>query len=291
MSEPQPATAQDYAARIARVLAWMQARLHEPMPLITLAEVAGFSPFHFHRIFRGMVGESVQQHVRRLRLERAAGLLKTTERSVLDIALETGYESHEAFTRAFRRQFSCSPTSFRETMRGTASPSPSNFSPMTYSTDELQVELRRLPSRMLLCLRHVGPYDQVGSTWERLCDWAGPRDLIGADTEMIGASYDDPDVTPADKLRYDACLTVPAGTVGEGEIFVRDFPGGMFATMLHEGPYQELGATYAKLYGGWLPQSGYVAADPPCVEFYLNEPETTEPEDLLTQVCIPLKTS
>lgn len=69
MSEPQPATAQDYAARIARVLAWMQARQGEPMPLATLAEVAGFSPFHFHRIFRGMVGESVQQYLRRLRLE------------------------------------------------------------------------------------------------------------------------------------------------------------------------------------------------------------------------------
>jgi len=288
MSDPQPATAQDYAARIARVLAWMQARLGEPMPLTTLAEVAGFSPFHFHRIFRGMVGESVQQYLRRLRLERAAGKLKTSSSSVLDIALDAGYESHEAFTRAFGRQFGCTPTAFRDAQREALPQSPQNFSPMQYSADELQVELRRLPPRLLLCLRHVGPYDQVGSTWERLCDWAGPRDLIGAETEIIGASYDDPDVTPADKLRYDACLTVPPGTKGEGEIFVREFPGGMYASMLHEGPYHELGATYAKLFGGWLPLSGYAAADPPCMEYYLNQPDTTEPEDLLTQVCIPL---
>lgn len=72
---------------------------------------------------------------------------------------------------------------------------------------------------------------------------------------------------------------------------MRDFPGGLFAAMLHEGPYQDLGATYAKLYGGWLPQSGYAAADLPCMEFYLNEPDTTEPEDLLPQVCIPLQSS
>lgn len=204
MSEPQPATAQDYATRIARVLAWMQARLHEPMPLTTLAEVAGFSPFHFHRIFRGMVGESVQQHVRRLRLERAAGKLKSTPASVLDIALDAGYESHEAFTRAFGRQFGCTPSAFRDAQRESTPPKPANFKPMEYPSEELQVELRRLPARMLLCLRHVGPYDQVGSTWERLCDWAGPRDLIGGETEMTGASYDDPDVTPVDKLRYDA---------------------------------------------------------------------------------------
>ena len=90
---------------MGRVLVHIQSHLDEPMPLDQLAEVASFSPWHFHRIFRGMVGESVKEHVRRLRLERAAQQLRDTNRAVVDIALEAGYETHESFTRAFAAMF------------------------------------------------------------------------------------------------------------------------------------------------------------------------------------------
>ncbi len=95
-------TRSDYAGRVLRVLTHIQEHLDAPLVLSDLAALAHFSPFHFHRVFRGMVGESVLQHVRRLRLERAAMQLKTTADSVTSIALDAGYEAHEAFTRAFR---------------------------------------------------------------------------------------------------------------------------------------------------------------------------------------------
>ncbi len=102
-----------YEERLLRVLVFIQRNLDRELSLEELARVAHFSPFHFHRIFRGMVGESFQEHIRRLRLERAAAWLKHTDRSVLEIALEARFQTHESFTHAFRAVLGCSPSQFR----------------------------------------------------------------------------------------------------------------------------------------------------------------------------------
>src|SRR6266853_3843414 len=111
---------QSYQERVLRVLLHIQRNLDRPLELEELASVACFSPFHFHRIFRGIVGESVMEYVRRLRLEQAAQKLRFSDSPVIDVALDAGYESHEAFTRAFSARFGLSPSSFRKT-RKTAS--------------------------------------------------------------------------------------------------------------------------------------------------------------------------
>ena len=101
----RPATVESYYERILRALVHIQEHLEDPLDLDTLARIACFSPYHFHRIFRGLVGETLADHIRRLRLEKAAQRLKSTERPVTDIAFEAGYAAHEAFTRAFRARF------------------------------------------------------------------------------------------------------------------------------------------------------------------------------------------
>src|SRR6202142_397569 len=110
-------TGESYQERINRVLVHIQQRLEEPLPLDELAGVAAFSPYHFHRIFRGMVGESVKEHVRRLRLERAAGRLRASADPITDIAFDANYQTHESFTRAFRAMFGDAPSGFRENRR------------------------------------------------------------------------------------------------------------------------------------------------------------------------------
>src|SRR5438552_3450011 len=110
-------TEETYKERVLRVLLYIQQHLDETIELDELARVAHFSPYHFHRLFRGMVGESVMEHVRRLRLERAAHRLKFTDQPVTRIAFEAGYETHEAFSRAFRATFEQSPSQFRESHR------------------------------------------------------------------------------------------------------------------------------------------------------------------------------
>src|SRR5205085_6955962 len=106
-------TERTYHERVLRVLVYIQNHLDDALALDDLAAVAHFSPYHFHRIFRGMVGESVMEHVRRLRLERAAHRLKFTDQPVTRIAFDAGYEAHEAFTRAFGAMFGTAPSQFR----------------------------------------------------------------------------------------------------------------------------------------------------------------------------------
>jgi AraC family transcriptional regulator len=272
------ATAESYQERILRVLVHIQGRLDEPLELDELARVACFSPFHFHRVFRALTGEGVHEYVRRLRLERAAQRLKLQEQPVTQIAFEAGYESHEAFTRAFHAMFGKSPSEFRE---------PRGYQPPDYGAPP-PVELKTLAPQTVVFLRHVGPYQQVGATWGRLAMWAGMRGLIGPASRFLGISWDDPEITPPDRLRYDAAITLAGPIQPEGEFGVTELAGGEYATLLHKGPYENLSATYRLIFGAWLPLSGRELRDVPCFELYLNSPQNARPEDLLTVIHVPI---
>ena len=278
------ATTTSYHERILRVIVRIQERLDEPLSLDTLAGIACFSPCHFHRVFRALTGEGVHEHVRRLRLERAAQHLKVPERPVTDIAFEAGYESHEAFTRAFHAMFGMSPSEFRDRR---LAPDPSGRQPPVYGPPP-PVEIKTLPPQPIVFLRHVGPYDQVSATWSRLAMWAGMRGLIGPASRFLGISWDDPEITQPDKLRYDAAITLSRPVQPEGDIGVTELGGGDYATLLHKGPYENLSATYREIFGGWLPASGRELRNVPCFELYLNTPQTTRPEELLTMIHVPL---
>ena len=284
----KPATEQDYHQRIVRTLVYIQEHLDDALKLDHVAGVAAFSSFHFHRIFRGLVGETMKEYVRRLRLERAARDLKRLDEPITQIALQAGFEAHESFTRAFGDMFGLSPSAYRTANK----PAPSEdhaagYRPPDYG-DVPPVEVKELPPMRLLFLRHVGPYNQVGATWGRLMTWAGMRGLLGPNMKLLGIVYDDPDVTPTDKVRYDAAVTVSGEVQPEGEFGVMDFPAGSYGVATHQGPYEELGKSYQRIYGGWLPKSGYQLRDVSAFEQYLNSPQNTKPEDLVTMIHVPL---
>ncbi|MCZ6794322.1 MAG: AraC family transcriptional regulator [Planctomycetota bacterium] len=296
-------TRRDYAERLTRVLVHIQGNLDRDLSLEALAGVASFSPFHFHRIFRGLLGESVKEHVRRLRLERAALRLRNTDRSVVDIAFEAGYESHEAFSRAFKGMSGESPSSFRARRRSVPLPpvpSGVHFRPDgDLSSEEIdwpatgqpsmQVTVKPLTPMRVAFLRHVGPYSQCGETWDELLPRLGAAGWLGAGTTFLGLCHDDPEVTPSGKLRYDACVTVGDEFEPDGDVGAQTVTGGDYAVATHSGPYDDLGNTYASLFGQWMPASGREPRSAPCLEVYLNDPGSTEPEDLLTEVHVPLE--
>ncbi|MHC5108583.1 MAG: AraC family transcriptional regulator [Planctomycetota bacterium] len=288
-----------YEQRILAVLVYLQQHLDVPLSLEDLAGQAHFSPFHFHRIFRGMVGESVQEHIRRLRMERAAHRLKYSDHSVIQIAIEAGYEAHESFTRRFRQVFGASPTEYRQLKQAPAYPvaassvhfasdgSVNSFVPVAGPT--LEVEVVTIKPRRVAFVRHVGPYHEVGQAWSKLFSWAMARNLVGSMAPMIGLLHDDPDVTPADRIRYDACFTAPDSLVEEGEIGIQVIRGGAYAVATHLGPYERIGESYAVICGQWLPTSHWALETAPGFEIYRNSPLTTPPENLLTDVHMPLR--
>lgn len=153
----------------------------------------------------------------------------------------------------------------------------------------MEVRIERIQPMRLAFVRHVGPYPEVGVAWGKLMSWAGRRGLLGPRTKILGIVHDDPEVTPPDKVRYDACLVVDARVEPEGEVGVQEIPTGEYAVTTHHGPYERLGETYARLCGEWLPPSGREPTDRPCFEVYRNSPQNTRPEDLLTDICMPLK--
>jgi AraC family transcriptional regulator len=273
----RPSTVESYYERILRALVHIQGHLDESLDLNELARVACFSPYHFHRIFRGVVGETVADHVRRLRLERAAQRLKSGERPVTDIAFEAGYEAHEAFTRAFRARFGASPSGFRESR------------PELAPLEPISVKVEKLAAMRVAFVRHVGPFKDVGAAWGSVMGWAGMRGLFGPHTRAIGVIHDDPDITAPDQLRYDASVTVLGDVRAEGSIGIQEIAGEDYAIARHRGPYDRISETYARMCGEWLPSSGRELATAPALEFYLNAPQTTRPEDLLTDACLPLE--
>ena len=293
-------TLQDYKRRIRQVLAHIREHLDDPLSLNELAALACFSRYHFHRIFKGMVGEAVKEYVRRLRLERAASQLKLGSASVVEIALNAGYESHEAFTRSFKACFGAAPSQFRSIRRAqfAAASSGIHYRPgktiqhfrTLHGGESMNVKIQQLKPMRVAFLRHVGSYGEVGATWDRLLTIMGKDGYLGGDTMLLGICHDDPEVTPPSKVRYDACVTVDEDFLPSGDIQIKMVEGGEYAMTTHIGSYDTLGRTYAELLGQWMPRSGRELRDVPCFEVYLNDPNSTAPEELLTDIYAPLQT-
>jgi AraC family transcriptional regulator len=281
-----------YSERLLSLLVHIQASLEEDLSLESIATQADMSPFHFHRIFREAVGETLKQYTQRLRLERAAHELRIRNASVLAVALGAGYQSHETFTRAFRRQFGMTPTAFRQNGRLPHPPTTphNNLNQYTQTYQLSKVRVQKLNGIPVAFMRHVGPYVAVDARlFDQLQAWAKRQQLDTGENLLIGLGHDAPDVTPPDKLRYDACLQVPRPFHGEGNIGYQVTPAGYFAIATYIGPY---GPTMEQAYGEifqealQLPQ--YEIVGLPLMEIYRTTRITPEYALNQTDVCIPV---
>jgi AraC family transcriptional regulator len=131
-------------------------------------------------------------------------------------------------------------------------------------------------------------YEKIGKAWDRLCAWAGPQGLLDG-AETIGISFDDPDITPKNKCRYYACITVPSHITPPREICLLDIPGGPHAILPFEGTATQIADAYRDLYGTWLPQSGFEPGDSPALEIYRATPESDPEGRFLMDICLPIK--
>lgn len=283
----KPTTRSDYDKRIARVT---DAIMRDPTSLRTLddwAALANFSPYHFHRIYRALQGECVSDTIRRAKLTRAALQLTTTDRRIVDIALDAGYESAQAFARAFKSFASASPTDFRLAHRDLAEfPAPTPTI-VTRKNELMNVEIiDRAPLRAY-ALQHNGPVGSIPEVWEKLWRWVVQNGLVAKALHPVGVCFGDPE-TPS-SFRYYAGLAFPEDVTPSGEVQPLDIPGGRYASYRHIGPYSGLNGAFQKLYGQWLPSSGYEPDDRPSLEIYRNTPYNTAPEALITDVLIPVK--
>jgi AraC family transcriptional regulator len=282
----KPSTKLDYGRRVARAMALIAADPTRTRSLDELAEAAAFSPFHFHRIYREITGETPAETLARERLSRAAVLLVRGGQPIAAVARASGYGSAAAFTRAFRAAYGIPPAAYRDAggiglpRRPTAEKG---------ETTMHEITIRQEPALRLAALEHRGSYDAMGGTFDRLSAWAASRGLIAPETRFLGLYHDDPTSVPEKELRSDACLTVPAGVEGADGVRIVELPPTRVASLVFKGPYAELEGAYSWLYRDWLPASGEEPADQPCREDYLNDPRSLPPGEWLTAVMLPLK--
>lgn len=344
-------TLRRYEARINRVIDHIAADPARDFTLDELAGAAPFSRFHFHRIFAGLTGETVQAFIRRLRMDRAANMLAfAPDANVTEVAMHCGFSSSQNFARAFRERFDMTPSEFRrrrhyrtgadregacclladpfrehparpangnagnvpatgveyqQAMRGAEDrpppqhPEPScawslpgnppsrdeipwlpdgpphvRLDPDSARSDAMNVEVKEMPAYRVAYLRHIGPYasETIGPVWGRLMAQAGQRGLLRPGVPGFGISWDNPEVTPPEHCRYDACIEigpdVDALELADAGISVQTLPGGLYAEYRSMIACDGFFKAWNDMYSQWLPASGWQCDDRPGYELY-----------------------
>lgn len=267
-------TEHDYRRRIARVIGTIVADPGAPHSVESLAAVARFSPFHFHRLYRALTGESVAITVRRMRLAQAAHRLSSSSASITDAAFQAGYESPQSFARAFRDLTGLSPTGFQEQQQAIISKLP-------------PVTIIERAATTVFALRHEGPSTTIPHCYRQLRRWALDRGIAWGDVTRLGIGYGDPEQDEG--FEYFAGLVLPEEMVEAEGLERQELDGGLYVAHRLIGPYALISPTFQTLFGGWLPQSGLEPDDRPAIELYRNHPTLVMDNELITDLLIPIR--
>lgn len=259
--------------KIAQALVVIQDRLLEPLSIEEVALAVGLSPTHFAAVFRGQVGESVHQHIRRLRLERGAAWLLVSTASLEEITRRTGFQTREAFARAFKQEFGLTPVQFRRQRRrsGCQLPAPTQvhwreggkpfaFQPLPDLSLNLQVRIEFRPVWRLASMRYQGPLESCHTAWFKFLPLAWGLRLIGPQPRFIGIGYDDEYITDPSKLRYDTSILLPDNSSfrGWGPIVVREIPASQDVVHDYQGDFDGYLSRWDTLLYQWLPRQQWV---------------------------------
>ena len=281
--------------RIAKVLHYIESHLNEPIDMPSLAKVAGYSPYHFCRIFKLHTGESVMAYVTRLRLERAARALYS-KKSISEIGFDAGYESATGFLKAFKKHFGTTPGAYKETVKNRLQRYARKFA--------ITPEVVKCETKSVVFVREHGEYMQSSrKAWDGLIAKMDtlsslmlasppktPLDLDRSACDAIGICHDDPTVTNMENIRYDAALAW-----GEKEIDAlkrygfetKTITGGIYAKACYIGIDNGEDTWYA-LYA-WIGMNGYSLRDAPPFEVYSNGAAYSDMETLKVEVYLPIE--
>lgn len=300
----------EYEKRMHQVLQYIDEHIEQPLDLGTLAEVAHFSPFHFHRLFAAWMGKTLGEYLRRRRIEVAARRLTTQPRTkILNVALSVGFGSGEAFTRAFKSRFGCSPTVWRKQQHSFPGKN-SNHDQVNSKLNQaltatfvehdvshnpckeiiMRVTLVEREPATIAYFRHLGPYDEsIARFWRDIyVPWA-VMNKLGPNHARYGISHDDPSITSPEQCRYDACAEVAPDFAVTGGALKTTIPGGKYAVLKFHGTVDQLGDAWVALLRDWLPSSGLQLDNRPCFEYFPREAAKDHQTGALEcEICIPV---
>ncbi len=280
-----------YVQRINVVIDHVCDHIEDSHKLEDLAEVAGFSPFHFHRIFKSVVGQTLGDFVQKVRLEKAAYWMSHGKQSTLtEVAHRCGFTSSSDFSRAFRRHYGCAPRDY-------GGPAPDSLPPRllelraTADPGAYEVHVVRADPLHLAYVRVQNPMREgaLPEGLDQLMAWAEPLGL--ASGQLVGFSDQDPYITPPERYRYDFGLVIPPDFPIErgAPVQRRTLPGGTQASLTYRGGMDAILSSGDYLFCHWLPRSKYEPADTPAMELYLEDPRTLNWETWAIEIRLPLR--
>jgi len=279
-----------YRQRFNRVFEYIDEYLYDDLTVERLSEVACFSRFHFLRQFSVYAGISLFGYIRLLRLRQASYRLAINKQErVIDIALDAGFESPEAFARAFKKTFGQTPSQFRK------EPAWQDWSEKYRFLERershvMDVKIVEFPETRIAYIEHRGAPSLVMDTAMRLIDWRKTSGLSPVKTfRTFGIAYDDPEQTAPEDFRFDICGSID-GAVPDNPQGVKSgvIPGGRCAVLRHFGSHERLGESAYYPYREWLPDSGEELRNYPLFFHYLNLIYDTAEKDLVTDLYLPL---
>lgn len=272
LAEPQV----DYVKRVNRAIDHVVQNIGEPLKLDDVAKIACFSPYHFHRIFKQLVGETLASFVKRVRLERALYMLSHKKGATMtEIALECGFSSSSDFSRSFKARYGVPPRMFdldrfRQARRDDF---PIARLPPNENPDGFEAQVVERPARFVAYRRVDRPYeamDRVMNVAAELVEWARARDL--ADGEWLGYQWDDPELVALEQCRYDVGVEIPSRDAADDEVGIIEFPPMTVARLDLAGDIMLGQRGIDWMYGTWLPSSGYAPDDQPAFEVWHGRP-------------------
>lgn len=289
-----------YKKRINKAIDYINSNLNKTITLSELASESYFSPYHFHRIFTAVTGETVNDFINRVRIEKSMKLLKYSKDSISDIAYNCGYSSPSTFSRAFKQYLEMSPSNYRKSrkiqnskIRKELFPIEEYHCPM--KEDELKnnfpVQIKDFPQRRIAYIRVLDSYKDgvVLKAYERLINWSKKMNLFSSQT-IFGMSIDDPLVTPKEKYRYEVCITIPNNLkIEDSLIQAMILPKCKYATTSVSGSFNEVATAIKYLFNDWLINSEYEPEQQAGLEIFNDKRNILNWKHLDLDLCIPVK--
>ena len=291
-----------YYSRINKALKYIDSNLKEELNIKELAQISGFSSFHFHRIFKAMTGESPYDLLLRLRLEKSIFLLKYRPNlNIAEIGFESGFSSPENFSRQFKSRFKLSPSAFRKNKKLHNSRIYQEYHPNDFylriesgrqlNKHNFTVEIERLAEIPIAYTKAIFGTDgsEMIAKYLELMDWAKNNHIKSTgELTRFGMSIDNPDVTPASKFRYDFALRIDKPYPPFEGIHFGTIPQAEYASVHVIGKLENVAQAWDFLYKSWFPNSEYIPMHYPAIEEFIKGPEEIGWESFNLKCRVPI---
>ncbi len=293
----------DYIGRINLAIRYIEENLDQELKLATVAKVALYSPFHFHRIFSAIVKESPQEFINRKRIEKSTRQLKPDNpRPIASIAQEHGFSSNAAYTKAFKKYYGISPSKFRDQNHTFSKigkvDSKNGQSELVFSSyicnideykrwmkEKAKIEVRVMPSQQVAYVTHHGAFDRIGEAYQKLMRWAIPKGLGKASSIMV--YHDDPNITDMDKLRQAAGIILEKPMAGSGEVSMMSLQAGRYGVGRFAISPTEFEKAWQSMFV-WIYENGYEALAGDCYQISLNKSKQNTAQKYNVEIYVPI---